>query len=174
MYLTDTALAKNKICHQNLEMSLHGHQHKKSKLWQCTNHLLPWGSTPRTPMGTQGELYSFGISFFLTDERSFLVLETTKYGYVPVLDHRDVAIRFVLVLVAVISLKTKVSLAILFHSMPNFDVIVYTSLQGRAISHQFCALSPKSFEWFLFVAKDNSLGGVSWRSTHREANDKCI
>lgn len=55
-------------------------------------------------------------------------METTKYGDVPVLDHRDVAIRFVLVLVAVISLKTKVSLAILFHSMPNFDVIVYTSL----------------------------------------------
>ena len=103
-------------------------------------------------------------------------METTKYGYVPVLDHRNVAIRFVLVLVAVISLKTKVSLAILFHSMPNFDVIVYTSSREGLFVISFVPL-PKSFEWFLFVAKKTipwGGGGVSWRSTHREANDKCI
>lgn len=87
------------------------------------------GVNPQDTHGNPRGTVQFGYFFFsLTAERSCLVLETTKYGDVPVLDHRDVAIRFVLVLVAVISLKTKVSLAILFHSMPNFDVIVYTSL----------------------------------------------
>ena len=83
------------------------------------------GVNPQDTHGNPRGTVQFWYFFFLTAERSCLLLETTKYGYVPVL---DVAIRFVLVLVAVISLKTKVSLAILFHSIPNFDVIVYTSL----------------------------------------------
>ena len=89
---------------------------------------FPGGQPPGNPREPKGNCTVWVFFFSLTAERSCLVLETTKYGYVPVLDHRDVAIRFVLVLVAVISLKTKVSLAILFHSMPNFDVVVYTSL----------------------------------------------
>ena len=40
-------------------------------------------------MGTQGEWYSFGISFFPDGEESCLVLETTS------LDHGDIPIRFV-------------------------------------------------------------------------------
>ena len=89
---------------------------------------FPGGQPPGHPREPKGNCTALVFLFSLTAERSCLVLETTKYGYVPVLDHRDVAIRFVLVLVAVISLKTKVSLAILFHSVPNFDVVVYTSL----------------------------------------------
>lgn len=89
---------------------------------------FPGGQPPGHPWEPKGNCTVLVFLFFSQMRGVFLVLETTKYGYVPVLDHRDVAIRFVLVLVAVISLKTKVSLAILFHSMPNFDVIVYTSL----------------------------------------------
>ena len=47
----------------------------------------PWVNaldTPGEPTGTQGEWYSFGISFFPTAEGSCLVLEMTP------LDHRDI------------------------------------------------------------------------------------
>ena len=52
----------------------------------------------RLTAGNQGEWYSFGISFFPAGEGSCLVLETAS------LDHRDIPMGFVRVLVNGISL----------------------------------------------------------------------
>ena len=52
----------------------------------------PWvdpRDIPGEPMGTQGEWYSFGISFFSVGEGSCLILGTTS------LDHGDIPTGFV-------------------------------------------------------------------------------
>lgn len=70
-------------------------------------------------------------------------------------------LRFVLVLVAVISLKTKVSLFLLPIYFIQCQILMWLcilpSREGLFVV-SFVPL-PKSFEWFLFVAKNNSLGG---------------
>ena len=61
---------------------------KKLKNFLFTYDLLPCGSTPREPTGTQREWYSFGSSFFPAGEEICLVLETTS------LDHRYIPTGF--------------------------------------------------------------------------------
>ena len=88
----------------------------------CTYHLLPRRSTSEEPTGTQGKWYSFDISFFTSEERSCLVLETTS------LDHGDHEIsenfgsRY-------ITLDQRFFMPFDLISMSNFDVMlsVHTS-----------------------------------------------
>ena len=97
-------------------------------------------------MGTLGEWYSFGISFFGVKEESFLVLETIS----P--EHRDIPTRFVSVLLIGITLQT-------LHGR-FYRFMIQCDRQGEK-----CFTLFHGTFMFLFVTKNNSLG-VSWMSTH--------
>ena len=94
--------------------------------------------------GTQGEWYSFGISFFPHEGGELFSFGNDFAGPRA---HT--------------------------HGMPNFDIMLWVFIlppwEGLFVVN-FIPL-PRAFEWFLFVTK-NDFTGVSRGSTHGEANDK--